>query len=97
VNQLSRNTILVNTARLGLVDEAALAGALSDNRIAGIGIDARLAPTSPLRPLLGDRRLIVTPHIGWYSERSAAELRRRAIENTIAEAMRLRGNSGSTT
>jgi phosphoglycerate dehydrogenase-like enzyme len=91
--RLPPRAIVVNTARLGLVDEAALAAALRDNRIAGAGLDARLPAQSPLRPLVGDERLLVTPHIGWYSERSATELRRRAIEQTIAEAERLRLNA----
>lgn len=90
IKRLKPHAILINTARLGLVDEAALAAALEEGSIGGAGIDARLAPDSPLQRLRGNPRLIVTPHVGWYSERSAAELRRRGVENTInaAEASR---------
>jgi phosphoglycerate dehydrogenase-like enzyme len=76
--------ILVDTARLGLIDEAAVADALDSGRLGGLGLDARLAADSPLRPRLGDPRVLVTPHIGWYSERSAAALRARTIVETIA-------------
>jgi D-3-phosphoglycerate dehydrogenase len=84
--RMQPHAILVNTARLGLIDEAAVASALEQGRIGGVGIDARLPPGSPLDRLRGHPRLIVTPHVGWLSTRSAAELRRRAVENTIAAA-----------
>jgi D-3-phosphoglycerate dehydrogenase len=83
IARMSQGTILVDTARLGLIDQDAVADALASGHLAGVGLDARLPATSPLRALLGDPRLLVTPHIGWYSERSARELRRRAIEQTI--------------
>jgi phosphoglycerate dehydrogenase-like enzyme len=81
--QMSPGAILVNTARIGLLDEGAVAASLASGRLAGVGLDARLAPDSPLRPLLGDSRLMITPHIGWYSGRSARELRERTIGASI--------------
>jgi D-3-phosphoglycerate dehydrogenase len=75
--------ILVNTARLGLIDEDAVAAALSAGALGGVGIDALLPEHSPIRRLAGDPRVIVTPHLGWYSEESAIELRRRAVAETI--------------
>lgn len=84
--QMRPGTLLINTARIGLLDEAATAAALASGRLAGLALDASLAPTSPLRAFLDDPRLLVTPHIGWYSERSATELRVRTIADTIAAA-----------
>jgi len=75
--------ILVNTARLGLIDQVAVAEALASERLGGLGLDARLEPDSPLRGFAGDPRVVITPHVGWYSERSARALRERAIMNTI--------------
>ncbi len=75
--------ILVNTARLGLLDEQAVAAALDGGRLAGLALDAKLEPGSPLARFLGDRRLLLTPHIGWYSEESAAGLRARAITTAL--------------
>jgi phosphoglycerate dehydrogenase-like enzyme len=77
------DAILVNTARIGLMDEAAVAAALAAGKIAGLGLDAKLAADSPLRPFAGDERMLLTPHVGWYSERSARELRRRTIQESI--------------
>jgi D-3-phosphoglycerate dehydrogenase len=83
--QLMRpEAILVNTARLGLMDEAAVADALETGRLAGLALDARLAPESPLRKLIADPRVLITPHVGWYSEEAAELLRRAAIENALA-------------
>jgi D-3-phosphoglycerate dehydrogenase len=82
--------ILVDTARLGLLDEQAVADALDKHRLGGLGLDARLAPGSPLTRLVGDPRVVVTPHIGWYSEASAQTLRERTIGDALEHALRPR-------
>lgn len=82
--------ILVDTARLALLDERAVAAALDIGSLGGVGLDARLAPGSPLLPFLADRRVIVTPHVGWYSEASARTLRERAIGDALERALRPR-------
>jgi D-3-phosphoglycerate dehydrogenase len=86
IKRMASGTVVVDTARLRLIDEAAVAHALASGHLGGVGLDARLPVASPLRALLGDPRMLVTPHIGWYSERSARELRQRTIEETIAAA-----------
>jgi len=83
LSMLPAGAVLVNTARLGLVDQGAVAEALASDRLGGLGIDARLEADSPLRRFAGDPRVLITPHVGWYSERSARVLRERAIVNTI--------------
>jgi phosphoglycerate dehydrogenase-like enzyme len=82
---MPQGAILIDTARPGLLDEAAVAESLASGHLGGLGLDARLEPYSPLRRLLGDPRVLVTPHIGWYSERSAAVLRQRTIVDSIAK------------
>lgn len=76
-------TILINTARGGLVDSAALARALREGWIAGAGIDV-LAEEPPVAgdPLLDPTlpNLIVTPHIAW----AAREARQRALDEVVA-------------
>ena len=76
--------ILVNTARLGLMDSAAVATALDERRLGGLALDGLLPTDSPLRRLAGDPRVLVTPHVGWYSEESATTLRREAIAKALA-------------
>ncbi|MDQ6709892.1 MAG: NAD(P)-binding domain-containing protein [Candidatus Dormibacteraeota bacterium] len=77
------DAILVNTARLGLIDQTAIAVALTSGRLGGLGLDARLEPQSPLRRFASDPRVLITPHVGWYSERSQRVLRQSAIKNSI--------------
>jgi phosphoglycerate dehydrogenase-like enzyme len=78
--------IQIDTARLGLIDEEAVAAALDAGRLGGLALDAMLDPTSPLRRFAGDRRVIVTPHLGWYSGESAAALRAAAVGDALDRA-----------
>jgi len=78
--------ILVNTARLGLLDEEAVAAAVEGDVLSGLGLDAALPDESPLRRVIDRPNVLITPHIGWYSEDSAAELRRWTIEDALRAA-----------
>lgn len=78
--------ILVNTARLGLIDERATADSLRERRLGGLALDARLPPESPLRAFPDDPRVLITPHVGWYSEESAARLRADTIATSVERA-----------
>ncbi len=82
--------ILINTARGGLVNETALAEALSQGRIGGAGLDvlSKEPPTAD-NPLLrvsgsGKSRLVLTPHIGWGSEPARTRLRHETVQNLAA-------------
>lgn len=94
---MRRDALLIDTARLGLIDEDAIADALSGERLGGVALDARLAPDSPLQRLRDDPRLLVTPHVGWYSQRSAELLRRRTIVDSIAAVSRPASSATATT
>lgn len=60
---MKRGAILVNTARAGLVDEAALAVAIEDGTIAAAALDV-YSPMAPAGPLAASNRVIFTPHLG---------------------------------
>jgi phosphoglycerate dehydrogenase-like enzyme len=86
---LPEGAFLVNTARAGLLDEAALVRALDDGRLAGAAIDVlAVEPPTVEHPAPRHPRLIVTPHSGWYSPRAEAEVYRRA---TLAVSAVLEG------
>lgn len=78
-------TILINTARGGVIDEAALADALDAGRLGGAGLDV-LAQEPPAadHPLLGRDNVIVTPHAAWYSEEAARRVRELGSRYGIA-------------
>jgi glycerate dehydrogenase len=81
--RMQRDAIVINTARGGLIDQAALAEALRAGEIGGAGIDVLPDEPPPAdQPLLarGIPNLILTPHIAW----AAREARQRAIDQ-VAE------------
>ena len=76
--------IIVNCARGGIIDEAALARALARGHLAGAGLDVLgTAPPSPDHPLLGLENVIVTPHTAFFSQASTIELERRTAEEAV--------------
>lgn len=71
------SAILVNTARGGLVDEDALIAALNGGRLMGAGLDVFAEePTPRDNPLLAHDRVVVAPHVAFFTlgtlERSLA-------------------------
>jgi glycerate dehydrogenase len=81
------DALLINAARGGIVDEAALAGALLAGRLGGAGIDVLgKEPPSADNPLLKQPipNLIVTPHIAWASRQARQRLLEQLAENITA-------------
>jgi glycerate dehydrogenase len=82
--KMKRSAILINTARGGLVDEAALIQALDQGLIAGAGFDVlTVEPPRDGHPLLDVRRpnFILTPHIAWASDGAMQFLADQLIDN----------------
>ena len=80
LRMMKPSAYIVNMGRGGIVDEAALAKAIDEGRIAGAGVDVFTAEPLPSdNPLMNVRnldRLILTPHIGWAS----TEARQRLVQ-----------------
>lgn len=82
--KMKPGSFLVNAARGGIVNEAALARALAEGQLAGAALD--VTETEPLpadSPLLKFENFIVSPHIAWYSEESSVDLKRKAAEEAV--------------
>jgi D-3-phosphoglycerate dehydrogenase len=78
LRRMKPSAYLINTSRGGLVDNAALAEALAEGRIAGAALDVQdREPPDLSQPPYNDPRVIVTPHVAFYSSEATDELRTR--------------------
>ena len=92
---MRRDALLINTARGGLVDEAALAEALQAGTIGGAGFDVlSKEPPVPDNPLLRLRlpNFILTPHVAWASGGAMQRLADMLVDNIEAWAAGLPRN-----
>lgn len=80
--KMEKRPIIVNTSRGPIIDETALIEALKEGHISGAGLDVlEKEPPDPQSPLLKMDNVILSPHVGFYSEESISELKRRTAKN----------------
>ncbi len=83
LQKMKPTSIIINVARGGIIDEAALAKALNDKVIAGAGLDVfsrEPLRSSPLYDITDGYSLVASPHTAW-----AADVARKELINRIAE------------
>jgi phosphoglycerate dehydrogenase-like enzyme len=77
--------LLVNTARGGVIDEAALVDALRDGRIAGAALDVFAEEPLPRgHPLLALPNVVLTPHVAFRTPEAERDLLAIAVDNVVA-------------
>ncbi|HEU5434944.1 MAG TPA: D-2-hydroxyacid dehydrogenase [Telluria sp.] len=84
---MKKTALLINTARGGLVDEAALAAALRNGVIGGAGFDVLTKePPTAGNPLLDldQPNFILTPHVAWASAGAMQTLADMLVDNIEA-------------
>lgn len=83
-SKMKKTSFIINTARGGIINEEALEWALNNDIIAGACLDCMLnEPVDKSNPLFKHENVIVSPHIAWYSEESAQELKRKVAEESV--------------
>ncbi|MFP3853598.1 MAG: phosphoglycerate dehydrogenase [Anaerolineales bacterium] len=85
LRQMKSGAILINTARGGLIDEAALAEAIRNGHIAGAGLDvfSQQPPETP-HPLLDLPAVIATPHMGSHTDGAVNAMGWAALQDCLA-------------
>lgn len=85
--RMKKGAILINTARGGIVDEAALAAALEDGTVLAAALDVMEGePHIAGSPVLGHPRVLLTPHMAWKSEFSVPAVIDQCIKDVCAYA-----------
>jgi phosphoglycerate dehydrogenase-like enzyme len=85
IGLMKKSAILVNTARAGIVDEAALIDALTKGGIAGAGLDVySREPLPPNAPILTAPNTVLTPHLGYVTRETYEIYFPQALEDIEA-------------
>ncbi len=80
--KMEKRPLLINTSRGPIVKEQALIEALKEGHLSGAGLDVlETEPPDPANPMLKMENVIFSPHVGFYSEESISELKRRTARN----------------
>jgi D-3-phosphoglycerate dehydrogenase len=77
--------LLVNAARGGLVDEEALLAEVRSGRLAGAALDVfEREPLQARHPLCACEAILLSPHVGYFSEEAVVEARTRTVAGVAA-------------
>ena len=83
--RMKRSAMLINTSRGPLVDQTALAEALTAGQIAGAALDVlETEPPAADEPLLSAPNCLITPHVAWFARESRQRLMQTAADNLEA-------------
>ena len=90
--KMKDGVLLINTARGGLIDEAAAEEALKTGKLGGLGLDVYEAEPVSASPLIAYDNVVMTPHTGAHTKEAIVGMGVLAVENLIKV---LSGESGA--
>lgn len=82
--QCKHGVIVINTARGGLIDEEALLAAVRSGQVAMAGLDSfAVEPMAPGHPFQGEKRIVLSPHIGGVTSDAYVNMGVGAAKNLL--------------
>lgn len=82
--QMKNTAVIINVARGGIINEADLNEALKNKEIEAAALDCMKQEPMPFdAEIFENENLIITPHMAWYSEEAASELKRKVAEESV--------------
>lgn len=84
IGRMKKTAIIINTARGPVIDEAALAKALKEGRIAGAGLDVYEHEPAVHEDLLSMDKVVLTPHIASARESVRVKMAETVANNIIS-------------
>lgn len=84
IQKLKPGVRLINAARGGIYDEAALADALKAGKVAGVALDVYASEPCTDSPLFGLPGVVCTPHLGASTEEAQTQVAVEAVELIVA-------------
>ncbi len=83
IAQMKTGAVIINTARGGLIDEAAAAEAIRSGKLGGLGLDAFEQEPLIDSPLKGLPHVIFTPHTGAHTSEATEKMAMMSVQNAI--------------
>jgi len=81
IARMPKGACVINTARGGLIDEAALLDAVRSGHLIGAGLDSfAVEPPAADHPFFADPRIVMTPHIGGVTRQAGARVGIEAVQ-----------------
>ena len=84
IGKMPKGSYVINTARGGLIDEAALLAAVQSGQLAGAGLDTfATEPPASDHPFWTEPRIVMTPHIGGVTREASARVGIEAVNGIL--------------
>lgn len=83
--KMKKGVFIINTARAGLIDEKDVLEGLNNNQISGYATDVYQIEPPEINDLYKHENVILTPHIGGYTNESVENATRMAVDNLLEE------------